>query len=184
MSIDFTKKKLQRCTCIRVISFLWLCKKNCEKSIDTFVLHLTQVLNHTLSIERNSDATLMLRPTIPIVLETIEIPNIMHDTSPLYIEWSFPGSTETYYDCQSTGSSRQCEVTIKGFMYNDRQLYEDPSNWYKITSMLIHNYDQHKYDLAEPKLVLRLKTSNTNSQETQIFGNIALHDIQVRNTMF
>lgn len=98
MSIDFTKKKLQRCTCIRVISFLWLCKKNCEKSIDTFVLHLTQVLNHTLSIKRNSDATLMLRPTIPIVLETIEIPNIMHDTNPLYIELSFPGSTETYYD--------------------------------------------------------------------------------------
>lgn len=149
MSIDFTKKKLQRCTCIRVISFLLLCKKNCEKSIDTFVLHLRQVLNHTLSIERNSDATLMLRPTIPIVLETIEIPNIMHDTNPLYIEWSFPGSTETYYDCQSTGSSRQCEATIKGFTYNDRQLYEDPSNWYKITSMLIHNYDQHKYDLAK-----------------------------------
>lgn len=82
--------------------------------------------------------------------------------------------------CQSQGSFRQCRVTIQSFTYNERQLYEDPSNWYNVTSMLIHNYDHHKYDLAGPKLALRLKTSNTNGGGTQIYGNVTLHDVQVR----
>lgn len=135
-----------------------------------------EVLNHTLSIERNSHATLMLRPTIPIVLETIETSS-SQVTSQLDVELSFPGSTGIH--CQSRGSFRQCRVTIKSFTYNDRQLYEDPSNWYNVTSMQIHNYDQHKYDLAGPKLVLRLKTSNTNGGGTQIYGNVTLHDVEI-----
>lgn len=146
------------------------------KSIHFFFYKL-QVLNHTLSIERNSNATLMIRPTIPIVLETIETSS-SQVTSQLDVELSFPGRTGMH--CQSQGSFRQCRVTIQSFTYNERQLYEDPSNWYNVISMLIHNYDQHKYDLAGPKLVLRLKTSNTNGVGTKIYGNVTLHDVQVR----
>lgn len=119
----------------------------------------------------------MLRPTIPIVLETTD-DSFTQFASHLDVELSFPGSTGIH--CQSRGSFRQCRVTIQSFTYNDRQLYEDPSNWYNVTSMLIHNYDQHKYDLAGPKLVLRLKTSDTNGVGPQIYGNVTLHDVQVR----
>eukprot|EP00105_Crassostrea_gigas_P015202 XP_011432123.1 PREDICTED: von Willebrand factor D and EGF domain-containing protein [Crassostrea gigas] len=118
----------------------------------------------------------MLRPTIPIVLETTD-DSFTQFASHLDVELSFPGSTGIH--CQSRGSFRQCRVTIQSFTYNDRQLYEDPSNWYNVTSMLIHNYDQHKYDLAGPKLVLRLKTSDTNGVGPQIYGNVTLHDVQI-----
>lgn len=154
--------------------------QNCLQKIDTFFFYKLQVLNDTLSIERNSNATLMLRTTIPIVLETIETSS-SQVTSQIDVELSFPGSTGM--SCQSQSSFRQCKVTIKSFLYNDRQLYENPSNWYNVTSMLIHNYDQHKYDLAGPKLVLRLKTSNTNGEGTKIYGNVTLHDVQVRQRM-
>lgn len=176
MSVELINN-FQKCTCMHIISFYSKCRKNWTSKYTFFFFYKLQVLNHTLSIERNSHATLMLRPTIPIVLETIETSS-SQVTSQLDIELSFPGSTGIH--CQSRGSFRQCRVTIKSFTYNDRQLYEDPSNWYNVTSMQIHNYDQHKYDLAGPKLVLRLKTSNTNGGGTQIYGNVTLHDVQVR----
>lgn len=175
VSIEFTNKFQW---CVGMIFFSKYNKIVNKKYIIFF--YKLQVLNDTLSIERNSNATLMLRPTIPIVLETIETSS-SQVTSQIDVELSFPGSTGM--SCQSQSSFRQCKVTIKSFLYNDRQLYENPSNWYNVTSMLIHNYDQHKYDLAGPKLVLRLKTSNTNGEGTKIYGNVTLHDVQVRQRM-
>ena len=143
---------------------------------------MSQVLNHTLTIERKGSGIVMFRPTIPIALETIEIPkfNQPQTSSSLDINLHFPGTTSR--DCQSQGGLLRCRKQIHSFTYNERHKYTDLTNWYKIYTLTVFNTDDGKYYLPEQtKLVLRLETSDTNGRGDKVYSKVVLHDVHVRH---
>ena len=143
---------------------------------------MLQVLNHTLTIERKGSGIVMFRPTIPIALETIEIPklNQPQTSSSLDINLHFPGTTSR--DCQSREGLLSCRKQIKSFTYNERHKYNDLTNWYKTYNLTVFNTDDGKYYLPEQtKLVLRMETSDTNGRGAKIFSKAVLHDVHVRH---
>lgn len=73
---------------------------------------IKQILNHTLTIERKGNVTLMMRPTIPFVSETIHFPDGKEIAAPLNIQLSFPGNSEAKCKQSSSGSLQKCSVTV------------------------------------------------------------------------
>ena len=125
----------------------------------------------------------MFRPTIPIVLETIEMAKLNQPQTSGYLEINlhFPGTLNR--DCQSHGSLLSCRTQIKSFTYNERHKYNDLTNWYKTYNLTVFNTDDGKYYLPEQtKLVLRLETSDTNGRGDKVYSKVVLHDVHVRHS--
>ena len=137
-----------------------------------------QVLNHTLNIERKGNSTVMIRPTIPFASETIEIHG-QQSTSPLNVQLSFPGDNGKCHQ-QSGGNLQKCSVELESYTHDDRQTYEDPTNWNKVYNIDVFNTDDEGYYLTNHKLVLRLETNGASGTGAQIFANAAFHDVHVR----
>ena len=135
------------------------------------------MLNKTLSIERKGNSILMIRPTIPFASETIDI-NGKQSTSPLNIQMSFPGDNGKCHQ-QSGGNLHKCSVELDSYTHNDRQKYEDPTNWNKVYNIEVFNTDDEGYYLTNHKLVLRLETSGASGTGAQIFANAAFNDVHV-----
>lgn len=143
---------------------------------------IKQILNHTLTIERKGNVTLMMRPTIPFVSETIHFPDGKEIAAPLNIQLSFPGNSEAKCKQSSSGSLQKCSVTIDSYTYSDSQKYDDETNWYRIHTIELFNSDVEGYYMADHKLVLRLETNNANGQGSKIFSNVVFHNVHVRLT--
>lgn len=137
-------------------------------------------MNHTLTIERKGSSTLMMRPTIPFVSETIQFPDGKEFAAHLNIELSFPGNSEAKCKQSSSGNLKTCSVTIDSFTYSDSQKYKDETNWYKIHTIEVSNSDDNEdYYMQDHKLALRLITNNANGQGAQIFSNVVFKDVHV-----
>nr|XP_022287793.1 von Willebrand factor D and EGF domain-containing protein-like isoform X2 [Crassostrea virginica]XP_022287794.1 von Willebrand factor D and EGF domain-containing protein-like isoform X2 [Crassostrea virginica] len=146
------------------------------KSSNSFFAGL-EVLNQTLSIQRKGNSTLMIRPTIPFVSETIEVHG-QQSTSPLNIQLSFPGDNGKCQQ-QSGGNLQKCSIELDSYTHNDRQKYEDPTNWNKVYNIEVFNTDDEGYYLPNHKLVLRLETNGASGTGAQIFANAAFHDVHI-----
>ncbi|XP_056017049.1 von Willebrand factor D and EGF domain-containing protein-like [Ostrea edulis] len=136
-----------------------------------------EILNPTLTIERQRKGTLTVRPTIPFAAETIEI-NGLQSSSSLSIQLSFPDK-DTEDKCKASGHFTDCEIKIPSYKYNERQKYEDPVNWRKDYTMDIFNSDEEDYYLADHHLVLQLKTNRPNGNGAKIFSEAELSDVNV-----
>nr|XP_022339990.1 von Willebrand factor D and EGF domain-containing protein-like isoform X1 [Crassostrea virginica]XP_022339999.1 von Willebrand factor D and EGF domain-containing protein-like isoform X1 [Crassostrea virginica] len=146
------------------------------KSSNSFFAGL-EVLNQTLSMQRKGNSTLMIRPTIPFVSETIEV-NGQQSTSPLNIQLSFPGDNGKCQK-QSGGNLRKCSIELDSYTHDDRQKYEDPTNWNKVYNIEVFNTDDEGYYLTNHKLVLRLETNGASGDGAQIFANADFHDVHI-----
>lgn len=136
-----------------------------------------QILNPTLTIERQGQATLKVRPTIPFAAESIEMNGIQSNSS-LSIQLSFRGK-DTEQKCKASGGFTDCEIKIPSYKYNERQKYEDPVNWRKDYTMEIFNSDEEDYYLADHHLVLQLKTNRPNGNGAKIFNEAEFSDVNV-----
>ena len=130
-------------------------------------------------MQRKGNSTLMIRPTIPFVSETIEV-NGQQSTSPLNIQLSFPGDNGKCQQ-QSGGNLQKCSVELESYTHNDRQKYEDPTNWKKVYNIEVFNTDDEGYYLPDHKLVLRLETNGASGDGATIFANADFHDVHVCN---
>ncbi|XP_078340873.1 von Willebrand factor D and EGF domain-containing protein-like [Crassostrea virginica] len=147
-----------------------------SKSSNLFFAGL-EVLNHTLNIERKGNSTVMIRPTIPFASETIEFHG-QQSTSPLNIQLSFPGDNGKCHQ-QSGGNLQKCSVELESYTHDDRQKYEDPTNWNKVYNIEVFNTDDEGYYLPSHKLVLRLETNGASGDGATIFANAAFHDVHI-----
>ncbi|XP_048779375.2 von Willebrand factor D and EGF domain-containing protein-like isoform X2 [Ostrea edulis] len=136
-----------------------------------------EILNPTLTIERQGQATLKVRPTIPFAAESIEMNGIQSNSS-LSIQLSFRGK-DTEQKCKASGGFTDCEIKIPSYKYNERQKYEDPVNWRKDYTMEIFNSDEEDYYLADHHLVLQLKTNRPNGNGAKIFNEAEFSDVNV-----
>lgn len=139
-----------------------------------------QVLNHTLTVKRQGEATLLIRSTIPFASETIETPDGQQNTSPLNVQLSFPNNNTKCKE-QLSGNLKSCEIKLKSFTHGDRHKYDNPTNWNEVNRIEISNSDDEKYNLEDHKLVLRLTTNVASGRGAQIFSNANLHDVHVRS---
>lgn len=128
--------------------------------------------------------TLMMRPTIPFVPETIHFPDGKEIVAPLNIQLSFPGNSEAKCKQSSSGSLQKCYVTIDSYTYSDSQKYDDETNWFRIHTAELFNSDVEGYYMSDHKLLLRLETKNANDQGSKIFSNVVFDDVHVRLTSF
>ena len=129
-------------------------------------------------MQRKGNSTLMIRPTIPFVSETIEV-NGQQSTS-LNVQLSFPGDNGKCQK-QSGGNLQKCSVELESYTHNDRQKYEDPTNWNKVYNIEVFNTDDEGYYLPNHKLVLRLETNGASGDGATIFANADFHDVHVCN---
>lgn len=128
-------------------------------------------------MERKGRSTLMIRPTIPFASETIETRDGAQMTSSLNIQLSFPEDAKCQQ--QSSGNLQECSITIDSFTHNDKQLYENPTNWNKTYLIDVFNTDDEKYETSDHKLVLRLETNEASGTGAQIFAKATFHDVNV-----
>lgn len=135
-------------------------------------------MNHTLTIKRKGKSELLLRPTITFAAETFDGPNGQHDPSSLNIQLSFPGNTKAQCSTTSQANLYRCSSKIDSFKYNDRQKYEDKTNWYKIHTIEVSNSDDEGYYMSGHTRVLRLETNSPGGAE--IFSDVVFHDVHVR----
>ena len=133
---------------------------------------MLQVLNHTITVERDNEATLMVRPTIPFASETIEINGIQYDASPLHIELSHPENSS----CKNTVN--ECSTNISSYRHIERQMYEDPVFWKKIHAIKIVNSEGLGYYIPDHTLSLRFTTGKVNGKGAQIFADAAMQNVQ------
>lgn len=122
----------------------------------------------------------MIRPTIPFGSETIDFGT--QNTSPLNIQLSFVDDN-IKAKCQANGGLTQCSITIPSYTYDERQKYDDTTNWYKIYTMTVYNSDQEGYYIDDRRLVLRLETNNPSGIGARLFGGVVLPDVSVSFTV-
>ncbi|XP_048767376.2 uncharacterized protein LOC125674294 [Ostrea edulis] len=135
-----------------------------------------EVLNETLTIERQDHSTIMVRPTIPFGSQTLDTGT--QNTSPLNIQLSFLNDN-IKAKCRANGGFAQCSITIPSYTYDERQKYDDTTNWYKIYTMTVYNSDEEGYYIDNRRLVLRLETNSPAGNGARIFGGVVLPDVYI-----
>nr|XP_022293342.1 von Willebrand factor D and EGF domain-containing protein-like [Crassostrea virginica] len=136
-----------------------------------------EILNETVTLERNKEETIAFRQTIPLVSPTLDIFGIQQPIE-VRVDLSFPGNIEN--QCKGLGGiARECEKKLQIFTYNETHMYDDPSNWNTVYNIKLHSTDGSNYYLSNRRLVLRLKTNSVEGQGAQIFSNVNLHDVNV-----
>ena len=134
-----------------------------------------QVLNSTITIERDGEATVMIRPTIPFASETIEFNSKQLEPTPLYIQLSLPENSSCEVEVA------KCSINIRSYRHNERQMYENPNNWKKIHAIKIFNFGDIGYNVPYHRHSLRFTTGEINGNGSQIFADSALQNVQARN---
>ena len=118
----------------------------------------------------------MIRPTIPFASETIEIVGANQlEPSPLYIQLSLPENSS----CKVFAKS--CSTNISSYRHNERQMYENPSNWKKIHAIKIFNSEGPRFYVGDHTISLRFTTGKCKGNGSQIFDDSALQNVQARN---
>ena len=134
-----------------------------------------QVLNPTITIERDGEATVKIRPTIPFASETIELNSKQLEPTPLYIQLSLPENSS----CNVFAKS--CSTNISSYRHNERQMYENPNNWKKIHTIKIFNSEGLRFYIGNHTISLRFTTGKCRGNGSQIFDDSALQNVQARN---
>ncbi|XP_061171058.1 von Willebrand factor D and EGF domain-containing protein-like [Saccostrea echinata] len=152
-------------------------KQPCSSTSSGLFYAGIEILTHTLTIERQGKATVMLRPTIPFASQTIQTPDGVQSTSKLVIRMSFPGNSEA--KCKARGDLVDCSKTIDAYTFNEKDKYEDSTNWKKVYTIDVFNSDEENYYLNDHRLVLRLETNSPAGNGAKIFSDIVFPDVHV-----
>lgn len=98
-------------------------EKKTKDETDGGNIFISQVLTTTIDMERKGEATVRIRPTIPYITPTLELPLAGYvGITGLPISLNFPDNNTQA--CSVKGGAKQCEINIPSILYPERHKYQ------------------------------------------------------------